>query len=116
MPSELPADPSRWSDGQRFLYDPDARADTAVSGGLRDAIWAAFDALTDNERYVIECVFFERLTQQEIAERMQFRKADGTVKSYSDTTVYRLRESGLKKMRAALEGHPDLQRMFSDEG
>lgn len=63
---------------------------------LRDAIGAAVDALPEQERFVIEAVFFECISLEELGERL----------GVSKTHAWRLRNAALKKLEKLLVSSP----------
>lgn len=90
---EYPADPQLWLGGQEFLWrqqaDPDLRE---LLGELIDNV------LDDKERWIINALFWEGKSLQEVADQLGFSE-DG---KKNKTLVIYYRNKALRKLKEAL--------------
>lgn len=82
--------------------EPDVSVDVLLP--LRDIIEDAKRCLTEEERDVFEMVFTERLSLRKLGMRMGF-----TEPPYGKTSVARIRDITIQKMRDALQDVPAIK-------
>lgn len=72
---------------------------------LREAVVDCIDCLSDNQITIINGVFFEKATYQELADRLGYK---------SKETVRRQLDIALRDMQVLMERHPVIQEWLDD--
>ena len=73
---------------------------------LRDIVAACVDMLPDEERFVIEALFIEGVSQRALANRMGFTYKSG---------IERIRDRGLGQLRQLLENDPTIIEKYGND-
>lgn len=67
-------------------------SDTPEKADLRERLYDAMEDLTDREQYVLQALFFEKLSLRQVAARL----------SLSHVQMLRIRDKALERLRVAL--------------